>query len=388
MLEQMESKQMEMLALACHSARLGSWRLERDSNRITLSESFCRLLKLPGMDELSMQYDVFNARHIHSEDSWFVRDYQYAPPLHQYSFRAVCADGTERWLEAFPAVNDSRVSDEISGVVQDITERVVKEDDLRHARKMESIRSIAGGIAHEFNNILYSVSGYIGLIKDLLDDAASLDLSEMTEYVGEVEYGTQRAVRLIKKIQTFSHSGRQGISRVNLSEAVEKALTGTSYPENVTFSFTSRPGSLVWVYVNETILSESLNNVISNGIASMAQSGGNLQLVVDEVFEEENRPVACGAIRTGYYGRVSISDEGCGMDKNTISRIFEPFFTTRQAGQGTGLGLAIVYGMVNAAGGAAEVASQPGKGTRFRIYLPSCSAMPREKMSNDADIGN
>ena len=385
MLEQLTKNEQQMLELACSSAGLGSWTLACDTNTMTLSASFCRLLRISDNvsdeNELIMPYDAFNSKYIHEEDSWFVRDYQHSPPGHKYSFRVRCSDGAERWLEAFPVVDDNPKSLIVSGVVQDVTERIASEDDLRNARKMESIRSIAGGIAHEFNNILYSMSGYIGLMKDMLKDGDALDVAELNEYVDEMAYSNKRAVRLIKKIQTFSHSGKQGIAQVNLKAAADKVLHDTPFPNGVQPQLVMSSETPVVVYVNETILRESLSNVIANGIAAMNSEKGALLIEIDEVFAAENRPVACGAIRTGYYGRVSITDKGCGMDKNTLSRIFEPFFTTRQAGEGTGLGLAIVYGMVNAAGGAVEVESGPGKGTLFRIYLPSCNAMAGEKMT-------
>ncbi|MBN2716867.1 MAG: hypothetical protein JXX14_13530 [Deltaproteobacteria bacterium] len=382
MQEQLVKNEQQMLALACQSAGLGSWRLSRDAKVITLSAPLCMLLKADADPDtaIDLPYDEFNNKYVHPEDRWFVREYQFEPPGHKYSFRVRCTDGTERWLEAFPVSNGTSLNGTVTGVVQDVTERVASEDDMRNARKMESIRSIAGGIAHEFNNILYSMSGYISLMKEMLGDATPLDTIELNEYIGEMEYSNRRAVRLIKKIQTFSHSGKQGISQVKLEEAVNKVLQNIPFPQTVTFKLAVNLSENDRVYVNAMILQESLANVISNGIAAMdSVGGGTLEMELDTVFEEGNRPVTCGSIRTGYYGRVTIKDEGCGMDRNTLNRIFEPFFTTKQAGQGTGLGLAIVYGMVNAAGGAVEVHSQPGNGTRFRIYLPACNVTTGEE---------
>ena len=378
--ELQSANEQKMLVLACESARLGSWLLVRETNTLTLSVEFCRILGMARNQALVLPYDEFNENYIHPEDKWFVREYQYSPPGQKYSFRVRCADGRERWLEAFPVFSVETVVD-TSGVVQDVTERIAREDDMRNARKMESIRSIAGGISHEFNNILYSLSGYIGLVKDMLNDMNTCDTSELIEYVGEMECSNKRAVRLVKKIQTFSHSGKQGISQVNLLDAVEKALQSVSFPDRVTYRLISGQVHDIGVYVNETIFREALSNVISNSIDAMASvNDAVVKIVMDTVFEEANRPATCGTIKTGYYGRVLIEDTGIGMDRNMMSRIFEPFFTTKQAGQGTGLGLAIVYGMVNAAGGAVEVDSQPGNGTRFRMYLPACSISTGEKV--------
>ncbi|MBN2525523.1 MAG: hypothetical protein JXR76_03955 [Deltaproteobacteria bacterium] len=371
--EQMELNDMATLALVCRSALLGSWRLQRTSGTITLSQEYCRLLRIPSSAELMLPHDVFCSKYIHPEDNWFVRDYQISPPGRKYSFRAICADGVERWLESFPVQTDNVNREMLSGVVQDITERMAHEDNLRNARKMESIRSIAGGIAHEFNNILYSMAGYLGLVKEMLTDVTTLDMTELADCVGEMEISNQRAVRLIKKIQAFSHSGRHGIAIVDLDRAIDMAVKTAPVYENINVRTALPSEGAVRVYVNEAILVEGLCNIIDNGIAAMEKSGGTLDIRTDIVFAEDNRPAACGTVKTGYYGRVLIRDEGCGMDRNTISRIFEPFYTTKQAGDGTGLGLAIVYGMVNAAGGAVEVESQPGKGTIFKLLLPYCS---------------
>ena len=386
--EQMEMMDVQMLELACRCARLGGWRLDRKTDTIILSPELCDLLRFSDPVTLILPYEEFSRRHVHPEDSWFVRDYQHTPPGNRYHFRVLCADGSERWLESFPAMETAPDATTVSGVVQDVTERIAGEDDLRNARKMESIRSIAGGIAHEFNNILYSIAGYVGLVKELVSDGSALDLNELNDYVSEIDISNRRAVQLIKKIQTFSHSGRKGITSVALDNVVAQVLAGISIPDNVTVNRLVLSDENMCVYANGETLRESLRNIIDNGMLAMADGGGTLTIELDRVFESDMRPVTCGTIRTGYYGRVAIGDEGCGMDSNTTARIFEPFFTTRQAGEGTGLGLAIVYGMVNAAGGAVEVLSQPQEGTVVRLYLPACSTMSGKRDNDDAHTGN
>lgn len=361
----------------CLSANLGSWTLDAKSDEIVLSESFCRLLKLDSV-ELRLLHKEFIQRFVHSDDVWFVREYQREHAAQKYSFRVICLDRQVRWLEAFPTVIQHADSSTISGVVQDITDRLESEDGIRNASKMESVRSIAGGIAHEFNNILYSMSGYIGLLKEIAGDFKDTDTAEMAEFLHEIEYGNKRAVRLIKKIQTFSHSGKQGVIPVSLYDAVNKAIFGVPFPEHIHSRIRLEADGAVYVYANFNMLIESLVNIFVNGVDAMNKIGGELAIAIEKVFVEETRLVNCGKLNTGYYGRVEVKDNGSGMDKNTISRIFEPFFTTKQAGRGTGLGLAIVFGMVNAAGGAVEVESELGSGSQFRLYLPACSHTPKE----------
>ncbi|MBN2340182.1 MAG: PAS domain S-box protein [Deltaproteobacteria bacterium] len=374
------------LLQACASARLGSWTLDRYKDTIYLSAQFCQLLGLEDGDR-EMDYQLFMSKHIHPEDVWFVQEYQRAPASRRYTFRVVSDSGMERWLEAFPTAEHDANTHRISGVVQDVTERMANEDGIQNARKMESVRSIAGGIAHEFNNILYAMSGYIGLLKEMASDE-DIDRDEMREFLGEIEFGNKRAVRLIKKIQTFSHSGKQGVSPVSLNDAVAKALHGMPTPENIDVDTNLHDAPPVMVYAHQHTLEEGISNILVNAVGAMDLNGGTVAVRLEQRFIEESRTVQCGKLQTGYYGCVSIQDKGCGMDKNTISRIFEPFFTTKQAGRGTGLGLAIVFGMVNAAGGAVEVESQLGAGSTFRVYLPACSNVPKENSKNDAHSCN
>lgn len=363
-----------LLERTCESAGLGSFTLSKQRNVIQLSDSLCAILGIPNIAG-GLPYDSFVSTHVHPEDVWFVREYQRSSAKRKYLFRAICKDGKIRWLEAFPSLKVVEETEEIFGVVQDVTERVDSEDGIQNARKMESVRSIAGGISHEFNNILYSMAGYIGLMKELVATVEGPDGDEMKEFLGEIEFGSKRAVRLIKKIQTFSHSGKQGIRKVLLNDAARKALSGVPLPENIQCELEDAAKQDVWVYANDNVLIESISNIIINGVAAMESGGDKLKVSVNSLFVPDSKTVQCGKLQTGYYGCVQIQDTGCGMDKNTVSRIFEPFFTTKEAGRGTGLGLAIVFGMVNAAGGAVAVDSKLGKGSTFRVFLPACSSV-------------
>ena len=248
---------------------------------------------------------------------------------------------------------------------QDEKERVRLEEQLRHAQKMESVGRLAGGVAHDFNNMLSVIIGHANLGLAMLDPDQPLHSS-----MEEILTAAQRSAELTRQLLAFARKQTIAPRIMDLNRIVSgifkmlKRLIG----EQIELVW-SEQADLWPVKVDASQIDQVLANLCVNASDSIAGDGkifietGNC--LVDEGYRACNSGVVPGA-----YVRLSVSDSGCGMDKETQGRIFEPFFTTKDLGAGTGLGLATVYGIVKQNQGFINVYSEPELGTTFSVYLP------------------
>jgi PAS domain S-box-containing protein len=291
--------------------------------------------------------------------------------------KMVHKDGSWRWIE----LTRSNLLDEpsVRAVVfnfRDITERKLAEAErarlesrLRQAEKLEAVGRLAGGIAHDFNNILGGILGYA----EMLAENAPAG-SPLKRYADNVLTGANRASGLVEQILSYSRSQRGKRAPVELGRIVAETLelVRGSLPRGITLEAES-PGKEVFVVGDATQLHQVTMNLCTNACHAM-ENGGVLKVVLDTESLAADRTLAHSTLHAGNYARLSVSDTGSGMDEATLARIFEPFFTTKEVGKGTGLGLALVYGIVTDSGGAIDVTSAPGRGSRFVIYLPRVEA--------------
>jgi PAS domain S-box-containing protein len=252
----------------------------------------------------------------------------------------------------------------IIGISRDITEHRLMEDRLRQSQKMEAIGTLAGGVAHDFNNILMVISGY----GSVLSDALAAD-PKLRGHVEQIQKAGERAASLTRQLLAFSR--KQAIQPVplNLNTVVigiEKLLHRL-IGENIAIT-TNLPPDPGMVMADAGQMEQVILNLAINARDAMPE-GGRLTL---EIKNSEIASLAAGPnnLKPGQYLELIVSDTGVGMDLNVQSRVFEPFFTTKPAGKGTGLGLSTVYGIVQQANGHVTFTSQPGRGTTFRVYLP------------------
>jgi PAS domain S-box-containing protein len=249
-------------------------------------------------------------------------------------------------------------------------ERRKLEESSQRTQRLESIGVLAGGIAHDFNNILSAIIGY--------GELAVLDTAEGSSERRRIEQIVQaggRARDLVKQILTFSRQHDAEMSSVSLQPIVKESMKflRASLPATIDFDedIDRRCGR---VTVDPTQFHQIVMNLCTNAGYAMREGGGVLEVRLSEVEVDASLAARLDVDGAGTYARLTVSDTGLGMDKETVDRIFEPFFSTKPEGEGTGLGLSTVHGIVRASGGGISVYSEPGVGTTFHVYLPLVSA--------------
>jgi PAS domain S-box-containing protein len=253
----------------------------------------------------------------------------------------------------------------VQGIFWDITEQRVLEAQLRQAQKMEGIGQLAGGVAHDFNNLLTVILGNLSL---MLRELPIADPGR--ELVVTAERAALRAAELTSQLLGFSRRSLIRPRPTSLNDAVAESIGILRRTIDPRISVQIEPHPLVWtVLADPGQINQVLMNLCINARDAMP-SGGRLQLATENVFVDETYARLRVDARVGPFVRLSVSDTGHGMSPEIRTRIFEPFFTTKEPGQGTGLGLAMAFGIIKQHQGWIDCSSEPGRGTRFDIYLP------------------
>ena len=260
---------------------------------------------------------------------------------------------------------DSAVEHYIA-VKQDITSRKRAEESRLQSQKLESLGTLAGGIAHDFNNILAAVNGNAKLaLEDLAEDHAA------RQSVAEIAKAGTRAADLVRRIVTFGRPQESKREVIALAAVVQEALRllRPVLPANSRLS-TQFDAATPPVSADASQVHEALVNLVTNANYALGGRGGGIEVGLRAVDAGPELVARVPGLEAGRYACLSVSDEGCGIDKAILARIFDAFFTTKPVGEGTGLGLAMVHGIMKAHGGAVEVQSEPGRGARFNLYFP------------------
>jgi len=252
-----------------------------------------------------------------------------------------------------------------SAIARDITAQRRAENQLHQSQKMEAIGRLAGGVAHDFNNILGIISACSEFLRDRIDPAAESSL-----YVENIKKATERGASLTRQLLAFSRASAIQPRVLDLQERLKdiSKLLRPLMGDDVEVLVVSRSPAAV-VEADPGQIDQIVVNLAVNARDAMPHGGKFIletsAVKFDEVFAEQHQAIAAGR-----YVVLAVSDTGNGMDEATVSRIFEPFFTTKEVGKGTGLGLATVYGIIKQSAGHILVYSEPGHGTTFKIYLP------------------
>ncbi len=310
-------------------------------------------------------------RMIHEEDRTMVLEQTSkllsgtaVPP---FEHRILHKNGSLLWVRNTPVPRydrDGRLN-AYDGLITDITQIKFLENQLRQAQKMEAVGQLAGGVAHDFNNILTAIIGYGNL---LLMKMPPTDLSRT--FVEQILSSAERAAHLTHSLLAFSRKQIIDLRPVNVNDIIRRVEKLLCRVIGEDIEFTTRLGSADMTVMADSVqIEQILMNLSTNARDAMPEGGS---LVIDtgpvEIGEEFVRTHTYA--RPGPYVCICVTDTGIGMDETVRSRVFEPFFTTKEVGKGTGLGLAMVYGIVKQHNGYINVYSEPGQGTSFKIYLP------------------
>nr|WP_321399278.1 ATP-binding protein [uncultured Desulfobacter sp.] len=261
-------------------------------------------------------------------------------------------------------------------------EKELLEDRIRHYQKMEAIGTLAGGIAHDFNNILFPIQGYAEM---LLDDFHPND--PKYEMAQEIFQAASRAKALIEQILTFSRQGATKNQIVPLQSILKEALKllRSTIPKNIVIR-NNIMAECKPVYADPTNLHQVIMNLCTNAFHAVQEKEGAIDVVLEEISVTADGQYGIAGLPSGDYIRLTVSDTGCGMDKNTLEQIFDPYFTTKKEGKGTGLGLSISYGIIKNLNGDIKVYSEPDKGTTFHVYIPVTSNEKKQEAGENINI--
>jgi PAS domain S-box-containing protein len=266
----------------------------------------------------------------------------------------------------------------VIATVRDVTERKIAEDMLRRSQKMEALGTLAGGIAHDLNNTLQPILFLSSLLRE---DAAQGD--PRVRRMADIEAAAIRARDLVHQILTFTRGDTERREPVDVCAEIRgmKMLLRATIPAMVDLTFDAEVPQLI-VNASRTGIHQIVLNLVKNASDAIEGNVGCISVTVQR-YRHRGEPHN-GNLAPGEYAEISVHDTGKGMDAATVARIFEPFFTTKGVGEGTGLGLAIVHGVVKSFGGTVAVASKPGHGTAFRVFLPLAAGKGSENgMSTD-----
>lgn len=304
-----------------------------------------------------------------------------------YEYPFAHPQGGEQWLDVTYVPHTTR-HDEVSGFYElslDLTEKKRADEEhaklqaqLIQAQKMEAIGKLAGGVAHDLNNLLFPILGYCEI---LLNDSELGD--RRRDGIQEIMQAGLRARDLIRQLLAFSRKQTMEYLPLDLNQAVQgfEKLLRRTIREDIVFTFTPSPHMpLVMADIGQ--IEQVIMNLVVNAQDAMPD-GGHLVIKTAPAELDDSYAATHQDVKPGTYAMLDLSDTGCGMDKETREHLFEPFYSTKGE-KGTGLGLATVYGIVKQHGGHISVYSEPGRGTTFKVYLPvtdktDFTGRPKEK---------
>ncbi len=358
----------------------GYYEVDLSGNFTFFNDSVCKLLgytreELMGMNDRRYTEEK-NAKDLYRA---FNSVYRTGKPFTGFEWEIIRKDGERRMVEAsvYPLTDSEGKVTGFRGIARDITDRKRMEEELFRSQKLESIGKLAGGIAHDFNNLLMGIQGNTSLM--LFDIQPG---HPHYERLKSIEQHVQSGANLTKHLLGFARGGKYHVKPINPNEVLERtsSMFGRTKKE---IRIHHKLQEDVWrVEADQGQVEQVLLNLYVNAWQAMP-GGGDVYIETDNVTLGENslRPYN---MRPGRYVKISVRDNGVGMDEATRKRIFEPFFTTKERGRGTGMGLASAYGIIKNHGGAIDAVSEPGKGSTFYIYLPATAKdLPEEAIPSE-----
>jgi PAS domain S-box-containing protein len=327
---------------------------------------------------------------IHPEDrERVVKAFACLQPIGSYNeeYRIMRPDGEERWIRdrGFPIKDENGMAYRLTGVAEDITERKNLEQQFFRSQRMESIGTLAGGIAHDLNNVLAPIMMSIDLLRSYIEKPDGLEILDM------VSKSIKRGADMVSQMITFARGVEGSAVDVNLSPVVGDLvrIIGETFPKNIRIETRIEP-ALWTVRGDATQLHQVLLNLCVNSRDAMP-GGGRLSLKAANLMIDDHFAAANFEAKSGPHLMIEVEDTGPGIPSGILEKIFDPFFTTKEVGKGTGLGLSTSHSIIKSHGGFIRVCGDPGKGARFRVYLPAFSnsvAPATEASTADLPRGN
>jgi signal transduction histidine kinase/ActR/RegA family two-component response regulator len=369
-------------------AKFGSWEWNIEKDSFFFSEELCRIFEINPKSSFSGIWQTLKEA-VHSDDhealTTTVKENWFSGKGEKLTIRIVDSKGVVRWIDAMPPEVKESADDgkplSMIGTVQDITELKQMEDQLRQAQKMEAIGTLAGGVAHDFNNILSGIIGYTELSKMSVSGDGKL-----LNFLDNIMEAGNRAKNLVQQILTFSRQTDQHLSTVSVKMILKEALIllRASLPSTIEIRQNIKSDALV--VGNPTQIHQIIMNLCTNAGYAMQADGGVLGIDLLNMDRDTVLSSQYPDLETSSYVSLCISDTGHGMPPEILERIFDPFFTTKEKSQGTGMGLAVVHGIVKSYHGAVYVQSKPGEGTRFEVFLPLAKSTPETHEDTQEDL--
>ncbi|GMV57723.1 MAG: hypothetical protein AMXMBFR72_08370 [Betaproteobacteria bacterium] len=382
-----QSEQRYQLAVA--GANQGLWDWDLASDTVFMSARAQQLFGLEPGEPLRPRREWIAKWTYHPDDRPRVRDalsayLRGATRNFEVEYRMRMPSGDWRWFydRGVALRDDAGRPYRMAGSIEDITERKNAqaerdrlEAQLRQAQKLEAMGTLAGGVAHDFNNILAAILGY--------GEMAQKDAPEGTplrRHIDAAMSAGMRAKALVERILAFSRSGMGERVPVHVQSVVAEVLDAVagSLPPGVRLERSLAAGDAA-VLGDPTQIHQVVMNLCTNAVQAIRAEGTLMVSIDTTTFAVPRRLTTC-ELAPGSYVRLRVADTGCGIEPKLIERIFDPFFTTKEVGVGTGLGLSLVHGIVADLGGGIDVESRVGEGSTFTVYVPwqSCVAAPQK----------
>jgi two-component system cell cycle sensor histidine kinase/response regulator CckA len=298
-----------------------------------------------------------------------------------YAFRALKKDGEVINVKVLGSSTMYNGQPAITGTIIDITREKTLESQLRQAQKMEAIGTLAGGVAHDFNNILTALTGYGTLLQLKLDKG-----NPLRRYVDQILSASLKGANLTRSLLAFSRKQPITLKSVNLNNIVKgtEKLLRRLLTEDIILK-TLLVSDDIMLMADSTQIDQILFNLVTNARDAMPK-GGSLSIETKAIVLDNKFVTIHGFGKPGKYALLSISDTGTGIDAAIKEHIFDPFFTTKEVGKGTGLGLSTTYGIVKQHNGYITVYSEPDIGTTVRVYLPLTAVVVEADTSSSESI--
>ena len=353
------------------NAVMGIYQVTKEGKFIMINQRMVDMFGFPSQKEFLATIENIKELYFHPEERpKILREINEKGFIEGKEVEFKRKDGESIWNKLYTRVTENKEGIILyEGLMEDITERKVLEEQLRQSHKMEAIGTLAGGIAHDFNNILGIILGNTELA---MDDVPEWNPARLN--LKEVRTASLRAKDVVRQLLSFARKTELEKKPINITPIVKESLKllRSSIPTSIEIR-QDIPEDIDTILADPTQINQVLINLCTNAAHAMP-NGGVLEIKLENVKLGEAATSNSPDLNPGRYLNLTVSDTGYGINPKDIDRIFDPYFTTKEVGRGTGMGLAVIHGIIKGHGASISVQSQPGKGTTFNIFFPVVEA--------------